>query len=124
VVDLVIGKSFQGFGRLSAGPYVGNDRVLLDSHGRKDNRGWMVAFDRGFHSVPGIGGQSFNRFVVAADYASGDNAIGGGSLGAYTYFTKDISLLLGHVWFNDAGVNGKPKWTIQLDINLPSWSGK
>ncbi len=124
VVDLIIGKSFQGVGRFSAGPYIGNDRLLVDSKGKKDNTGWMAAFDRGFHPAQGADGTQFNRFVVAADYASGDNAIGGGSIGAYYFFTKDISLLLGHVWFNDEGVNGKPKWTIQLDINLPSWAGK
>ena len=124
VVDLIIGKSFQGIGRFSVGPYLGNDRVLVDSRGKKQSRGWMAAFDRGFHPVKRADGTEFNRFVVAADYASGRNAIGGGSIGAYTYFTKDISLLLGHVWFNDEGINGKPKWTIQLDINLPSWAGK
>ncbi len=124
VVDLVIGKSFEGIGRLSAGPYIGNDRVLVDSHGKKDNTGWMVAFDHGFDAAKSADGSQFNRFVVAADYASGNNAIGGGSIGTYYFFTKDISLLLGHVWFNDEGVNGKPKWTIQLDINLPSWSSK
>lgn len=121
VVDVVIGKSFAGIGRLSAGPYWGNEKVLVDGAGRKENTGFMVAFDRGFHAVPGPGGE-FNRFVVAADFASGDNAIGGGSVGLYTYLTKDVSLLLGHVWFNDERVNGKPKWTVQLDVNLPAWT--
>lgn len=124
VVDLIIGKSFPGVGRVSVGPYVGNDRVLVGSKGKQDNAGWMAAFDRSFHAAQSADGSEFNRFVVAADYASGKNAIGGGSIGAYYYFTKDISLLLGHVWFNDEGVNGKPKWTIQLDINLPSWAGR
>lgn len=118
VVDLVIGKSIAGVGRLSVGPYIGNKRVLAN-----DNSGWMAAFDRGFHSRRGADGQEFNRFVVAADYASGKNAIGGGSVGLYCYFTKDISLLVGHVWFNDQAINGKSKWTLQLDVNLPSGAG-
>lgn len=121
VVDVVVGKSFDGIGRFSAGPYWGNKKVLVDGAGRKENTGFMVAFDRGFHSVSGPGGE-FNRFVFAADYASGDNAIGGGSVGFSTYFTKDVSLLVGHVWFNDERVNGKPKWTVQLDVNLPAWT--
>jgi hypothetical protein len=124
VVDLVIGKSIPNVGRLSVGPYIGNSRVLVNGEGKKDNSGWMAAFDRGFHATKGADGQEFNRFVIATDYASGKNAIGGGSVGLYYYFTKDISLLAGHVWFNDEAINGKSKWTIQLDINLPSWADK
>jgi hypothetical protein len=39
-------------------------------------------------------------------------------VGLYYYFTKNIDLLTGPVWFNDEGINGKWKWTVQLDINL------
>ena len=124
VVDLVIGKTIAGVGRLSAGPYIGNDRVLVDGTGRKANKGFMVAFDRGFAPSQSADGSTFNRVAFATDYASGKNAIGGGSVGAYYFFTKDISLLAGHVWFNDERINGKSKWTLQLDINLPSWAGK
>jgi len=56
--------------------------------------------------------------VLAADYASGKNYIGGGGFGMYHYFTKDISLLTGPVWFNDHAINGQWKWTVQLDINF------
>jgi len=79
----------------------------------------MVAFDHGFLPVKDKEGNEFNRIVFAADYASGNNAIGGGGFGLYYYFTKDISLLTGPVWFNDQGINGKWKWTTQLDINVP-----
>jgi len=47
----------------------------------------------------------------------GLNAIGGGGIGLYCYFTKDIDLLVGPVWFNDEGINGSTKWTVQLDVN-------
>ena len=43
---------------------------------------------------------------------------GGGGVGIYTYFTPDISLLTGPVWFNDTTLNGNLLWTIQLDINF------
>jgi hypothetical protein len=80
----------------------------------------MVAWDRGFHPVTDAAGNRFNRFVLAADYASGDNAIGGAAAGFYTYFTKDIALAVAPVWFNDEGINGEWKVTVQLDVNLPS----
>jgi hypothetical protein len=119
VVYGVIGKTIPGFGRISAGPYIGNDELLRSSQGKEEDSGFMVAFDRGFGPVDDGQGSRFNRFVLAADYASGDNAIGGGAVGLYYFFTPTISLLTGPVWFNDEGVNGEWKWTVQLDINLP-----
>jgi len=120
---LVIGKSLPPVGRLSVGPYRGSSKLLVDANGDKENSGWMVAFDRAFHSVQGPEGE-FNRFVLAADYASGKNALGGGSVGLYYYFTPNVSLVAGPVWFNEEAINGKMKWTIQLDINHAFFGGK
>ena len=124
VVYGVIGKSIPHLGRLSVGPYTGNKKLLVDAQGKKENQGWMAAFDRGFLPVKDAEGNEFNRFVLAADYASGNNALGGGAVGLYYYFTPRISLLAGPVWFNEEAINGKTKWTIQLDINVPSFSRK
>ncbi len=119
IVYGVIGKTIPNFGRLSIGPYIGNDKVLRSSAGDRENVGFMAAFDRGFLARKDKDGNEFNRLVLAGDYASGKNAIGGGGVGLYYYFTKDIALLTGPVWFNDEGINGKWKWTVQLDINIP-----
>lgn len=124
IVYGVIGKTIPYLGRVSAGPYIGNSAVLRSGTGDVQDRGFMVAFDRGFLSVKDKEGNEFNRIVFAADYASGKNAIGGGGLGLYYFFTKDISLLTGPVWFNDTDLNGRWKWTIQLDINLPIFGKK
>jgi hypothetical protein len=113
----VIGKSIPGIGRLSVGPYIGNKKVLVDKDGEKENVGFMAAFDRAFLPAKDAAGNEFSRVVVAADYASGKNAIGGGGAGLYYFFTKDISLLTGPVFFNEEAINGKWKWTVQLDIN-------
>ena len=110
IVYLTVGKSLpNGRTRVAASYYVGNDRVLRSSLGDKENTGYMVAFDHAL--VPG-------KWVIAGDYASGKNAIGGGGAGVYYYFTKDISLLAGPVWFNDEGINGAAKLTLQLDVNF------
>jgi hypothetical protein len=116
VVYGVIGKSLRGIGRLSAGPYAGNRKLLADRNGRKESSGFMVAFDRGFLPSGGVAG-AYNRVVFAADYASGENAVGGGGFGLYYFFTADISLLTGPVWFNAETINGPWKWTVQVDIN-------
>ncbi|MBI1865160.1 MAG: EscU/YscU/HrcU family type III secretion system export apparatus switch protein, partial [Nitrospirae bacterium] len=63
-------------------------------------------------------GNELSRLVFAVDYASGDNALGGGGAGLYYYFTKNVSLLTGPVWFNEEAINGKWKWTTQLDVNF------
>jgi len=115
----VVGKTIPHVGRLAAGPYVGNKKALTGGTGAGDNTGLMVAFDHGFMPLKDKAGNEYNSLVFAADYASGNNAIGGGGFGLYYYFTKDISLLTGPVWFNDEDINGKWKWTIQLDVNLP-----
>lgn len=117
IVYGVIGKTIPGVGRLSAGPYIGNGKVLLAKDGTKENKGYMVAFDRGFMPVKDHDGE-YNKFVFAADYASAKNAIGGGGFGLYYFFTKNISLLTGPVYFNEKAINGTWKWTTQLDINF------
>jgi hypothetical protein len=119
IVYGVVGKTIPMVGRLSVGPYIGNSAVLKDANGEKENTGFMVAFDRGFVPAKDAAGSEYNKVVLAADYASGKNAIGGGGVGVYYFFTKDISLLTGPVWFNEKAINGTWKWTTQLDINLP-----
>lgn len=113
----VIGKTIPVLGRLSAGPYIGNSAVL----GRKQNAGFMVALDHGLFPTKDAAGNEYSKVVLAGDYASGKNAIGGGGVGVYYFFTKDISLLTGPVWFNEKTINGSWKWTTQLDINFPSF---
>jgi hypothetical protein len=121
IAYVVVGKSLPGVGRLSAGPYIGNQDLLVNRNGKKENTGFMLAFDRGFGPANDAGGD-YNRFVFAADFASGKNVIGAGGAGIYYYFTKDISLLTGPVWFNEENINGKWKWTVQLDINRAGFS--
>lgn len=130
IVHAVVGKTIPGIGRLSAGPYIGNKKLLnkvlvdkttgaalVDKDGN-ENTGFMAALDRGFLPVKDAAGNEYNQWVFAADYASGKNAFGGGGFGIYRFFTKDISLLTGPVWFNETAINGEWKWTVQLDINL------
>ena len=118
VLYAIVGKSLLPLGRLSAGPYTGNGNVLRDAQGNEARSGFMVAYDRGL--VPA---KDFNRVVIAADYASGNNAVGGGGVALYYYFSSTISLEGGPVWFNEPGVNGENKWSLQLDINQPRLFG-
>jgi hypothetical protein len=117
----VIGKSIPVLGRLSVGPYIGNKTALNVGTTGTENTGFMVGFDHSFLPVKDTAGNEYSKVVFAADYASGKNALGGGGAGVYYYFTKDISLLTGPVFFNEKAINGTWKWTTQLDINLPAF---
>ena len=117
--DLIIGKTIPYFGRLFVGGYWGNAKTLVNSDGKSDNAGFMAGMDHGFDNVKDKNGDEYSKWVFAADWMSGKNAVGGGGAGLYYYFTKNISLLTGPVWFNDKGINGEWKWTTQLDINVP-----
>ena len=110
IMCLIIGKSLPDKKtRISAAYYVGKFTALRSSSGETQNTGYMVAMDH--QIVPG-------KWVLAADYASGENVIGGGGVGVYYYFTKDISILTGPVWFNDTGINGSAKMTVQINFNI------
>ncbi len=117
IVYGVIGKTIPYLGRL-AGPYIGNSAVLRSSAGTcRIKVSWLllivVSFRQKTREAMSSTGLSLRQTMP------GKNAIGGGGFGLYYYFTKDISLLTGPVWFNDTGVNGRWKWSIQLDINVP-----
>jgi len=110
VLDAVAGVTLPyGLGRLHAGAYAGNRKVLVNGDGKADAAGWMIGYDRVL--IP-------DKLSIAADYMSGDNALGGGGVGLSYSFDKNVSLLFGPVWFNDKAVNGATKWTAQLDVNL------
>ena len=110
VLDVIVGTTLPfDLGRLHAGAYIGNRKVLVDGDGKPEAAGWMVGYDRVL--VP-------DKLSIAADYISGHNALGGGGVGLCYYFAKNVSLLFGPVWFNDKAINGSTKWTTQLDVNF------
>jgi hypothetical protein len=120
IVDIIVGKTLPIFGcscRFHAGGYIGNPDALVNGNGEKENTGYMIGWDMGIMQEKESDGGEYYKWVFAADFASGKNAIGGGGAGVYHYFTKNISVLTGPVWFNEEAINGKWKWTTQLDIN-------
>lgn len=117
VFDIIVGKTIGSVGRVFAGYYSGNKKVLVDKDGNKENTGFMVGFDKGFMPTK-QGKDEYSKLVLAVDYMSGKNALGGGGVGIAYYFTKDVALLTGPVWFNEEAINGKWKWSTQLDVNF------
>jgi len=110
IVHLLSGKTLPNRqGRIHASLYLGNAGVLRSSSGGRRNTGFMLGYDR--YLVPG-------KVMLAGDFASGKNAPGGGGVGLYYFFSPDIDLLVGPVWFNDKALNGATKFTAQIDVNF------
>ncbi|WP_026842257.1 hypothetical protein [Citrifermentans bremense] len=113
--DVVYGlaaKTLPVVGRLSAGYYVGNDKLLLDVNGNKENDGVLLSWDRTMSEIS-------DKLWVAVDYQGGDNALGALSFGASWAFAKNVSVIFGYDIYNEKKLAGKNTFTTQLDINFP-----
>jgi hypothetical protein len=113
IVYGLVAKTLPVVGRLSAGGYNGAKRVL--SPGTKGNSGILASLDR---SMPEIS----DKLWLAVDYMSGKNFNGEISVGGSWTFSKQISLIVGAVFFNpfqNTLYGGKPTLTTQIDISLP-----
>ncbi len=53
--------------------------------------------------------------------ATGNNAYGGGGFGIAYNFNENINILTGPLFLNDAAINGKWKWSTQLNVNFKTW---
>lgn len=115
IVDVIIGKTLPdwiGGGKLCIGGFSGSRAM------GKNRQGFMVSYQRSFCPAKYCDDKEYFKWVICADYASGKNTIGGGGVGVYHYFTPDISILTGPVWFNSTKINGDWKWSVQIDISF------
>lgn len=114
IVDLIVGKSLPDWvgGRLFLGGFSGSRAM------GKNRQGVMIAYQKTFCPAKYCDQTEYFKWIFSADYASGKNAIGGGGFALGYYFTPDIDLLTGPVWFNSAKYNGRWKWSVQIDISF------
>jgi len=120
-LHLSVGKGFAGIGTFVVGGYYGlNKNLYVGSDGKTAQAGFMASYTSPDIKVglPGL-----DKIVIAADYASGNNAFGAYGAGVGLYFTPAIALLTGPVWFNDsklmeAGYGADFMWTVQLDVDV------
>lgn len=104
-------KSFHGLGRLSAGYYSGNKKLLLDENGKKANTGILLSWDRTIKEVS-------DKLWAAVDYQGGDSSLGAFSFGVSWAFAPNTSVIFGYDIYNNVKVAGRDTFTVQLDINL------
>lgn len=120
VLNLVLGKSFENFliDELYVSGYSGSHAL-----GRV-RQGFMVGAIKNFCKAKDCEGSEFYRWKLAGDWASGNNFIGGGGVAMIYYFTPEIDIETGPVWFNTAKYNGTWKWSVQIDISFPLFPSK
>lgn len=104
-------KNFGKLGRLSAGYYAGNDKVLLDEKGKKANTGALLSWDRSMSEIS-------DKLWAAVDYQGGDSALGALSFGASWNFSPNTSVIFGYDVYNNDKIAGANTYTVQLDINF------
>jgi hypothetical protein len=117
VVYALIAKTIPVIGRVSAGYYSGNKKLLVDENGNKSNSGLLLSLDRSMTEIS-------DKLWMAIDYQGGKNYLGALNLGFSWSFSSNTSVIFAYDIYNNNKVlyNSKDKnlnsLTIQLDINF------
>ncbi len=109
IVYGLLAKTIGKAGRFSLGYYQGNDKLLLDKNGKKDEKGVLASWDRTLSEIS-------DKLWVAVDYMGGDNAYGALSYGVAWKFAPNVGVILGMDKFNNTDL--KSTYTVQVDIDL------
>ncbi|MBI5816449.1 MAG: hypothetical protein HZB29_12660 [Nitrospinae bacterium] len=104
-------KTIAPLGRLSAGYYVGNDKLLRNTKNDKENNGALLSFDRTLAEIN-------KNLWVAVDYMSGQNVYGALSFGLGWRFSPNISAIAGYNAYNERKLAGEDTFTIQFDMDF------
>lgn len=108
----LVARTIPVLGRLSAGYFAGNRKVLLDKDGDSDEKGLLLSWDRTMTEIS-------DKLWMSVDYQGTDSALGALSLGASWAFAKNVSVLMGYDIYNEELTGGRNTVTLQVDINFP-----
>jgi hypothetical protein len=117
IVYGLIAKTIPFIGRVSAGYYTGNDKVLVDENLNKANSGLLLSWDRTMTEIS-------DKLWLAVDYQGGKNYLGALSFGASWAFSTNVSVIFGYdiynnkkAYYNTNNQNANT-FTAQVDINF------
>lgn len=105
----LVAKTVGKAGRFSVGYYTGNDKLLLDIDGEKDNSGLLASWDRTISEVS-------DNLWLAVDYQGGKNGYGATSFGVAWKFAPNASVIVGYDIYNESAY--KPTGTVQVDLDF------
>jgi hypothetical protein len=113
----IIGKTIPVIGRISAGYYTGNKKLLVDEVGAAKQSGVLLSWDRTMTEIS-------DKLWFAVDYQSNKNYLGALNFGFSWSFAKNVSVIFGYdiynnkkALYNSTNVNANT-FTAQLDINI------
>ena len=113
----LIAKTIPFIGRVSAGYYFGNEKLLLDENGKISKNGILLSLDRSMKEIS-------DKLWLAVDYQGGRNYLGALNVGFSWSFSSNVSVILAYDIYNNhkAYYNSKDinvnTITTQLDINF------
>jgi hypothetical protein len=117
IVYGLISKTIPVIGRLSAGYYTGNEKLLVDEDLEKANSGVLLSWDRTMAEIS-------DKLWLAVDYQGGENYLGALSFGASWAFSKNVSVIIGYDIYNNKNAyyntnnQNANTFTAQVDINF------
>jgi hypothetical protein len=115
--DVVYGKlakSFGPIGRLSAGYFSGNDKLLLNAKGEKDNSSIFGAWERTMTEIS-------PKLWLCLEYMGTESTYGTFNVGGAWKFADNVGMIVGYDIYNNTGIPSTV--TVQVDIDF-SLKGK
>jgi hypothetical protein len=108
-----IAKSFTAgetqLGRISLGYFTGNDKLLLDDKGEKDNSGIMAAWERTIAEIS-------DKLWFCIEYMGTKSAYGTYNVGLSWKFAPNVSVVAGYdIYLNENLIDTA---TLQVDIDM------
>jgi hypothetical protein len=117
VIYALIAKTIPVIGRVSAGYYYGNEKLLVDENNKRSNNGVLLSLDRQMTEIS-------DKLWMAVDYQGGRSYLGALSAGFSWSFSSNISVIFAYdiynnnkAYYNSKDVNVNTI-TMQLDINF------
>lgn len=104
-------KTIGKLGRLSAGYYTGNEKLLVDEFGNSDESGVLLCWERTLSEIS-------DNLWVAVDYMGGDSNFGALSYGFAWKFAPSTSVIFGYVDQNNDKITPGNTFTTQVDIDF------
>ena len=118
--NIIYGKAAKTFkikdfnlGRFSAGYFNGNDKLLLNEDGEKDNDGFFGAWERTMSEIS-------DKLWLCVEYQGTKSSYGAWNFGGAWKFSDNVSMIVGFDRYNNR--NLADTVTIQVDIDFDAFS--
>ena len=104
-------KTFNPIGRISLGYFSGNENILLDENGDKDNSGLLAAWERTLSKVS-------DNLWFCLEYMGSNSGYGTFHAGAAWKFADNAALLAACDVLNNRKLNLPDTFSLQMDIDF------